>query len=400
MSKRLECGTSFADITPNLPVEMAGMGLGNYAKAIESPLGMRVFSFRQGKKGFSLVTCDLLGVDIELAESVKNKISSVASSKFSGYEMFISCSHNHWGPAVMNMRSNQKTNQLYRQFIIEKAAECVLNSFEDFSEVELSLGRTHCEWNINRRVMVDGEAFMLPLMPELTYRANGPVDHEVTVAAFRKNDGKFKAILFNYGCHPIAFPIRYDQISSEFPGETARTLGEKFGCLCGFTNGAEGDTCAIGALQGASTKRTMTNALVEHISELIDNNQLKKCTNTEFIVKTWHIDLTVQQNPGGDWIDFFSKYDRRKKFHYPLGYFRIGDWAAGLVPSECTVEPTLEFKKKSKTEYSQICSLTNGYLGYMLYKDEYLKKGYEPTVALLESGEAEKVIKSLLANAE
>ena len=67
MNSQLLLGTSCVDITPAIPVTTNGMGPGNVAKSVESPLEIRAFTFSMGRKAFTLLSCDLLCVDPDTA---------------------------------------------------------------------------------------------------------------------------------------------------------------------------------------------------------------------------------------------------------------------------------------------------------------------------------------------
>ena len=92
----------------------------------------------------------------------------------------------------------------------------------------------------------------------------------------------------------------------------------------------------------------------------------------------------------------FQEFLGKEKFSIPLGIFRIGEWASGIIPGEAFAALALDFKKRAGVKFPQITSLTNGIYGYMIPEDEFQYGGYEPTVALCAPGEPEKIFNSLV----
>lgn len=393
MDNFLLAGTSKINITPQVPSDLAGMGRENIAKDIESNLYMRAFSFKKEDKTITIVCCDVLGIDDEIKEEISKSIGP-------SNELFICCSHTHWAPALRS-NWNYQVNALYRKFFIESAVKVVNQSIEDIEETKLFCGKTHCSLNQNRRAIVDGTAFMIPVYPELAHLSNGPVDREVSVLIVKNKHEKIKGLLFNYGCHPISFPVNYDKISADYPGQACSLLEEKYSCISGFINGASGDIAPIGSLRGKFTRNALGETLFKRIAELVDDKKYEANNTDIFKSETFTIPVKYREEVlrRTNWHP--AKFENTDYMQFAAGYYLIGQWAGYAFSGELFAKPTLEIKQRSKSKFAHACSYTNGYGGgYLPPSDSYCQGGYEVSVALGAEGSTEIILNELLKKSD
>ena len=394
MNDQLLMGCACVNITPAVPVTTDGMGPGNVAKSVESDLEIRGFTFAKGEKAFTLLTCDLLHIDRKDFEIIEQKIRPEALKHWKEWSLFVAASHTHWAPVLHSLNVALSGNSEYCNFIYGKAFEAAVSTFGNMEFVSLELGKTTCSMNINRRAIVNGVSFMQPVYPEFTFASvNRIVDHEVIVAAGKRADGSYKGILVNWNCHPICFPIKYDAISSCFVGRSMNTLMKKYGCVCGYTNGALGDAAPLLGLKGAESRNMVADDLALQVSKLLESGQMYKNSSDIFETAFWEEEAKTYPEGMGF---CFKEFHGKDKVSIPLGMFRIGEWASGMIPGEAFAALSLDFKKRAGVRFPQITSLTNGIYGYMIPEDEFQYGGYEPTVALCAPGDPEKIFDSLV----
>ncbi|MBO5792095.1 MAG: hypothetical protein J6S54_06430 [Lentisphaeria bacterium] len=392
MDSQLFVGTSCVDITPStLPVITDGMG-GCVAKSVESNLEIRAFTFAKGKKAFTLLTCDLLHFYEETIAAARELIRPEAMKQWEEWDFFLAASHTHWGPVLHSCNAKVPANKEYGEFFISKAFEAAKGTFDTMECVSMELGRTQCRMNINRRAIVNGVSFMQPVYPEYTFASvDRPVDHEVVVASFKRADGSYKGILVNWNCHPICFPIAYDAISSCFAGRTMKLLMEKYKCVCGYTNGALGDAAPLLGLKGAESRDMVANDLFAKTAALLDNGTMEKNDCSVFETDFW--EMEIKTYPEG-MVYCFKEFWGKESAALSLSLFRIGEWAAAIVPGETFAHFSKDFKARSGVKFPQVCSLTNGCFGYMVPRDEFQYGGYEPSVTMCAPGEPERIFDS------
>ncbi|MBU1736363.1 MAG: neutral/alkaline non-lysosomal ceramidase N-terminal domain-containing protein [Verrucomicrobia bacterium] len=386
MKTLIQAGMSKIDITPQVPVKTAGMGSAPGATGVESPLYVKALTFLKDRKYIVMVGCDVLGIDEDIKDDIENRVKA----KIAGGDLFITATHTHWAPHLRSIWGAYKVNQEYRTLFINRTVQAIEESLQAMEPVVLSAGKSECGLNINRRVLVDGKAFMLPAFPELTYCAQGPVDREVTVLRVGRPDGSLKGMIVNYACHPISFPANYDQITSDYPGKACALLEERYGGICLFITGAAGDLCSIGALKGVFVRDMVGKRIAESVGGLLEGGRLEPIVPVPFHSERFHITAGIREAARRHWN--ITLFGDRKTLELPVGIYMVGPWTGTAVGGELLVGPGLAIKRQSPCPYTHICYATNGYYGYIPAAASYPEEGYEIIAAVVEQGTAEKVV--------
>lgn len=388
MSDPVKAGIGVRDITPELPVELAGMGAGNIAYDIESRLYAKAFTFQRADRRFSVVTCDVLGIDAAVRAEIETGVGERFGGNLEKYDLFISCSHTHWAPHLRTLWGGCKINVFYRRHFIGQVIEAVLESFDDCEPVKLYAGKTRCALNVNRRVIIAGRAFMLPDFPEFTYRADGPVDDGVNYLLIKKTDAALKGLLFNYSCHPICFPCRYDKISADYPGKTGALIAGYFNVPAGFINGGAGDVAPLGALKGKAIRDAVAEKIAEGIIRGVETGAYEELAAEPFLSCRFTSVFMPREETIARWN--ITSYEKGKSIAMPLGFWRLGEWICINFGGELFTVPEQRLKKSLPLKYVNIASYTDGYLGYLPPAGTYSEAGYEISAALVEEGEVER----------
>ena len=93
----LKAGAAKIDITPPLGCDMAGYaGRDQGSETIADPLYAKVLLFDDGDSQAAIITNDLIGVEAEFVDQVRQAIEGATG--IPAGNVMISCSHTHFGP--------------------------------------------------------------------------------------------------------------------------------------------------------------------------------------------------------------------------------------------------------------------------------------------------------------
>ncbi|MFM7056065.1 MAG: neutral/alkaline non-lysosomal ceramidase N-terminal domain-containing protein, partial [Planctomycetota bacterium] len=201
-----KAGIARAVITPETPVWLAGYGsrrapdgklheLWMKAIALEDPSGRRAV----------LITSDFQGVP----RSMSNRVFADVQKKFGleRHQIMFTFSHNHCGPRLGDDlidyypvdADQEKLVSEYTDAMVVRTVELVAAALADLAPARLEQGEGKTTFAVNRRNNREAD------VPDLIARGiplSGPVDHSVPVLRITALDGRVRAILFGYACHP------------------------------------------------------------------------------------------------------------------------------------------------------------------------------------------------------
>ncbi len=192
-------------ITPPAGLELSGYGyyLDRKAKAVRDDLWCRAVVLEQGGEPVVLISCDLLGLSIDLTRQLREWISR--KSGFAVERILIACVHTHYGPATMRLEGLGEIDSGYLSDLRESIVQVAEEARRDLEPA--TVNHASC-----------------PAGP-ISYnrRNNGfsPLDPNVQVLFFDR--GKDRVCLAVFGCHPVSLG-RSDDISGDWPAALARRL--------------------------------------------------------------------------------------------------------------------------------------------------------------------------------
>lgn len=279
MNQQLKLGTCKADITPTVPLPLAGFATRRGVfQGIAHRLYARIFAFEQKDatgvpKKALIVSADLIWWGQERMDFLRKALRERYG--IDDEAIILQGTHTHSGPQT-STRHATSIGECDRDYV--ERLESILiagvgQALQSLEPVTIESGKGHCDININRRKLVDGQMRMAP-------NEDGPIDRDVTVIRFRKTNGSDKAVMVHYTCHPTITDS--DDISSEYCGVAMENVEKQLGGevisafmqgCCGdirpalirngeFYKGFDTDVCALGEKLSAEVmavlKREMT----------------------------------------------------------------------------------------------------------------------------------------------
>jgi len=199
-------GVYRTNITPPVGIGLAGMGKGNIAKNIHDDLFATSLYLEDTHQAIYIVTCDLIGIDIEIT----NKVKEILKGKINTENLIITASHTHYGPNTRFILPYPEVNKRYIENLCEKISFSVLKAREKSKEVKIGYGNEFMKGIVNRRIIFpDGRYYNYYEHPELLKFAKGVCDYEIGVVYFSELKDIPFSLLFNYTCHPIFLSFLY-----------------------------------------------------------------------------------------------------------------------------------------------------------------------------------------------
>ncbi len=209
-------GLARVDITPPVGHEMGGYSARTHgATGTHDPLYATVLVLESGANSIALITCDL---------------RSFVSTRL-GKNVLISSSHTHSGPLTWELRSPWYTQT--EDKMLNAIAEARKNMFP--ATLQIATGEIYLGHN---RRKANGEMWWrnAEALP------SHPLDPTVNALVIKDIQGKIKAVLVNYACHPsILGPDNYEY-SADYPGAMRRQIESQLpGAKALFIQGGAGD---------------------------------------------------------------------------------------------------------------------------------------------------------------
>lgn len=227
-SAEYRAGVSRIDITPPVGHAMGGYSdrKGN-ATGTHDPLYATVLVIESAGNSLALVTCDLRSF-------ISTRVGELARQKFGIKNTIISVSHTHSGPLTWEARTPWYAEAE------DKMVEAIGKAKAAMFPASLEMSTGHVYLGFNRRKVVDGRTTMW--WRNADKLPSHPLDPTVNVLAVKDANGKRRAVLVNYACHPSVLGPDNLQYSADYPGAMKRYVESQTpGALALFVQGGAGD---------------------------------------------------------------------------------------------------------------------------------------------------------------
>ena len=227
-------GTGRELITPPFATRLGGYSTfhGKEITGIHDDIYVKTALIEDGGARVALIAVDLLFHDFELTEEIRRYAK--AEYGIETNSLILGYSHTHSAPSVRGYDPGQQDDR-YEEFLLERIKQSIDRSVYDLKPGSIEYGSATGDWNINRRLLRDGQMMLAP-------NPNGPVDPTIRFIVLRQSNGSIGAILSSYGCHPVSFRDR-TLVSADYPGELCRKLETTYyGATALFFQGCGGNS--------------------------------------------------------------------------------------------------------------------------------------------------------------
>ena len=440
-SNQLRAGAAMIDISPPSGTHLAGSGAGDHrpTQAVLDPLFAKAIVFETGGRRACLVILDLTIVTGEYTDRIRDAISGQTGIEQDA--IMVQATQTHSTPSLgyfmldpdFPLETNEETEYLrgaeraYGDRAAAAAVEAAVEAADRLQPARIGLGRGVLgDLAFNRRGIRRDGTIVMPRpqgreqqpfgISEVCY-LEGPMDPEVGVCCVQDLNGKPRAFLLHYTCHPVnayGNEETFLAASADWPGAWSREMQEAFGAdavplvvngCCGninpwhpFDAKFKPDHRRMGrALSGMSERIVRGMASEGDFSEdvvldtriekidlpfrEIPNERLREVD----AILTGHPQPPREADGQVDprWFRAASTRSvelcrqRDGAFSYEIQAFRIGDLCIVGLPGEPFVEGQLTLKLNSPASYLFPAHLTSHYVGYLPTRAAYTRGGHE-----------------------
>jgi hypothetical protein len=373
-------GAGSVDITPGAPVVLAGSPTRLKSQSVGTRLSAKALVLSAGGQKVAIVSVDTLKYPAEHVARARQKIEQITG--IPATNVIICASHTHRGPLWSH----------YKDQLATPIAEAVAQAASKLTPCRLGVARGRAEGLSEcRRVIKDGHAWnrwQLPPGDAGKYPAEGQADPGFDVLAVIGQDGKYKAIVYNFACH--AANTRDLAVSADFPGAVQQYVQKQLGydVPALFLTGACGDVNPIYSVKQELFGERLGGELLRCLG------QLEPITRPALAIEYREIQMPGREYPefkdaeiARNWPAQFEHYrtafnvmKRREQpaYPFPLTGIRIGaDFAIVTNPVELFCEIGMGIKQQSPFKHTLVAEQTNGAHGYVPTAKAFAGGSYE-----------------------
>jgi hypothetical protein len=217
-------GVATADITPPVGAAMSGFAA-RLARStgVHDTLSARAIAVSHGEGASLIVVADLVALTIDQAEDLRVEIAD--RTGIDRAAVTVSATHTHGGPQVTPDGLGPTASPL----AIERACRGIVDA-------------ATTAWRSRSPARLRSGTAAEPTVASNRRRPGGPIDPTVSAVAFDDPDGRVRAVLFSYACHPVVLGPDNLRFTADWPG-AARAMVERMlpGAVAVFAQGCCGE---------------------------------------------------------------------------------------------------------------------------------------------------------------
>jgi len=207
-----------------------------------APTEAQVLLLRAGRQIAALASADLVWFGSDLADSLRMEIAARLGCDMAAVALCATHTHGTPNPDprfAYGETSKSLVEHIYRRVI--EAVEAALKARPE--EVEIAFGRALApNVAINRRRRAWTRCGIIPLRRTQSLPNHArEIDERISVLSFRASNGRPKALVSHFACHPVADPVT--RRGADYPGLLRQALKARYGAdmVCAFLQGFSGD---------------------------------------------------------------------------------------------------------------------------------------------------------------
>lgn len=214
-------GAAEAEITPATGVPLLGPQAPS--TGVHDDLFARALVLSDGHERVALVCLDLVGLDLRLADDIRDALRRRTGIRAS----FVNCSHTHSAPftvpwSYQGWEDFERHWSAWRRDLVAAVTDAVAKAAADLRRASLSAGREPVRIGFNRRSAQSAGVVMQP-------NAEGPTVGWVDVLRVDVAGREPLAVLLSHAAHPVVVHGGSSLISADYPGYATAAVRERLG---------------------------------------------------------------------------------------------------------------------------------------------------------------------------
>lgn len=341
----------------------------------------------------AIAACDVLMLTRQTLDPVVAEISR--ETGIPPERILINCTHTHHAPSTMRVH-DYGPDAVFTQRVQRALVEAVTNANARLapSRLGFALGEEKSVGQNSRLLLADGQIYWIGARTNVV-RPTGPFDPDLPVLAFRGENDRLQALLFNHSTHTIGVRTPGKRSASIY-GMAAQELEQQLGGTVLFLEGASGSTHNLD-LSGDECIRRLKTSVFDTLQRTqprtVDRLDARKRA-VRFKVR--HFDdaaedaavrryVTRYAGPPHDEIIRKVFENMRRELASQQGQeretwvqaMRIGDIALVGVPAEYFTQLGLDIKNRSPFRHTYVAELANDWIGYLPNQEGHKLGGYQ-----------------------
>lgn len=380
-------GICKVDITPPLGIDFIGYHRSTGIRNIDERIYATAYVFESNQTKTIFISIDNIGMLIEDTITIREQIESELNVPFE--KITVVYTHTHSGPETVG---DDKLIKSYKMILITNVVRAAVIANDNMQPSEVGWNVTMGEIGVNRREKTpDGTV-------KMGVNVNGVVDKRIGVLAIRNDQTKdLTGIIVFCTAHPNVLKSDSDILSADYPGLTRKILEQTLNCPVTIVQGAAGNVNAKyrGSMESLKQMAYILSGNVLTMLPTIIYNSISKLKT---ISTTLQMKLKDIPEPEGikrmallaekhwgvnteKWLtimlDKYKRNIRHLTIDLEIQLFQINEGSFSGIPMEPFSETALDIKEKLNNELAFFGGYTNGYIGYLPTKEEYIYGGYE-----------------------
>lgn len=360
----LKVGIATADITPEGPVWMVGFAERTKpSEGVYRPLTARCIVFDNGLTRVAFVALDTCAV---YGRQFTHLRLAAGKAGIPSQHLMINASHTHSGP-FLSIEKNPNYVALFKARTDPLFAKAVA----DLKPARLDYTAGSCTMGISRRRLnAKGKC------PRIRPEPRKEVDTSVPILRVLSPEGKVRAVVFGYGCHPVSVDATHYLIGPDYPGFARDWVEAAYpGCVAMFLQGCGADVMP---------RQTTPNGWFGHV--LLDplqaaaefGHELGRAVIAALTVPPEPVPAPVQLAGIIESVPVPDKTDPKAKTHPAfMGAWRVGDVYLFGGRGEIAAGIGLRIKRDHPGLRLWVNGYTHWGFGYILERSAYPEGGYE-----------------------
>ncbi|EOQ07480.1 alkaline ceramidase [Bacillus cereus VDM021] len=380
-------GICKVDITPPLGIDFIGYHRPTGISKIEEHIYATVYVFENNQTKTVFISIDNIGMLIEDTIIIREQVAHELNVPFKNITVVYT--HTHSGPETVG---DDQLIKSYKTILINNVVKGAIIANDNMQLSEVGWNVTMGEIGVNRRERTsDGKV-------KMGINENGVVDKRIGVLAIRNYKTKeLTGIIVFCTAHPNVLKSDSDILSADYPGLTRGILEQTLNCPVIIVQGAAGNVNAKyrGSKEALKHMAYILSGTVLTMLPTVTYNLISKLNTISTTMKMKLKDipeleeikrmaLLAQKQWGvntDQWLSVVvAKHKKNIKqlaIDLEIQLFQINDGSFSGIPMEPFSETALAIKENLNNELAFFGGYTNGYLGYLPTKEEYIYGGYE-----------------------
>jgi hypothetical protein len=346
---------------------------------------------------FAVVACDVLFVAREQVDFAAAEIERTCG--IDPAHLLVNATHTHSAPSTTWIHRTPP-DETFRRRVTEgiiHAVQQATSKLTDECQFAFKLAEEKTIGQNSRMLLSDNTIYWIGPRDD-ALRPTGPVDPDLPLFVFRRQDGHPLALIYNHSCHTIG--TRKPGVRSpSFYGLAAQELEPILGATICFLEGASGSTHNYGMRDGVPVPEAIER-LKQVIQQGLNDAQPRPvdrlaALKRPFKFKVRTFDEAKEEAAVSAYCErrapsaaklIVENFRKQRELVAPqqgqeretwLQVMRIGDVAVVGAPAELFTKLGLEIKRRSPFKNTCVAELANDWIGYVPDLEAHQLGGYQ-----------------------